>query len=171
MEDASPFTRKYECSFPVTWLLPAHCGTLLSRSRQTTGVILWIMVGRTRSSFFFSFFSGQFIILSGRFEQGTSNERTNSIPLTDCQVTRRQLLSDYPNWIDRIETQLSDPEVFLIAAARGHESPDLYSPRRGHLLGRMDLMDAAGLTCDRGSAADGLMQKSKWSFAKHIIIV
>lgn len=126
---------------------------------------------RVKANFFF--FYRQFIILSGRFERGTSNERTNLIPLTDsdCEVAHRQLLSDYPNWVDRKERLLSDPEVFLIAAARGHESPDLYPPLRGHLPCRMDLMDAAGLTCNKSSAADGLMQKRKCSFAKHNIIV
>lgn len=169
---ALPFTRINACSFSVNCSLPAHCGTLLSRSLQTTAVMFWIMADMLRSSFFF-FFNGQFIKLNGRFRRGTSNVRTNSISLTDsnCQVTRWQLLWDYPNWIDCIERLLSDAELFLIAAARGHESPDLYPPRRGHFLCRIDLMDAAGLTGDKSSAADGLMQKRKCSFAEHNIIV
>lgn len=159
-------------SFSVNCSLPAQCGTFPSRISPNYCCHAWIMTGVLRPTFFF-FFYRQFIILSGRFERGTSNERTNLIPLTDsdCQVAHRQLLSDYPNWVDRKERLLSDPKVFLIAAARGHESPDLYPPLRGHLPCRMDLMDAAGLTCNKSSAADGLMQKRKCSFAKHNIIV
>lgn len=81
-----------------------------------------------------------------------SNEKTYLIHA----VAHRQLLRDYPNWIDR--RLLSDPEVFHIAAARGRESPDLYPLQRGRSPCRLNLMDAARLTWDKSSVADGWMQ-------------
>lgn len=92
------------------------------------------------------------MILSGRVRPGASNEKTYLIHA----VAHRQLLSDYPNWIDR--RLLSDPEVFHIAAARRRESPDLYPLQRGHFPCRVNLMDAAHLTWDKSSVADGWMQ-------------
>lgn len=169
-----PSTRASAC-----FLLTVHCSELkcsfqvYKRPFRTSPA----MVGLLRSSLLFYliffFFYEQSIALNGRFRQGTSNEGTNPIPLTDssCQTAHRQPLLDYPNWIDRVERLLSDPELFLIVAARGHESPDLYPPRRGHFPCRMDLMEGGPSDLWQKLCGWWIDAKRKCSFAGLNIIV